>query len=128
MNKGNEKKVLDRFGKMFTTDPTTKEPFALFGFENGDGWFLLIWDLCEKLELLGFDGQIQQVKEKFGTLIFYVDHASKEQHDAIRTAEKKSEITCEICGDPGEERSDGGWVYTRCDGCYGKKYNHEEEG
>ncbi len=48
-----------------------------WGFECGDGWYDLIYDLCEKINLLIGDKNIKvtavQVKEKFGGLRFYYD-------------------------------------------------------
>lgn len=58
-----------------------------------------------------------QVKEKFGGLRVYTTFATDEMDDLIREAEKESEVTCELCGDPGVLRLDGGWYMTRCDKC-----------
>ena len=66
------------------------------GFEHGDGWFDILWRVCEDLEPLvaefevagGPKFEVLQVKEKFGGLRFDVTHAN----DAIRqrnTAKKK---------------------------------------
>lgn len=57
-----------------------------------------------------------QVKEKFGTLRLYVSSWTDEMADVIREAEKKSEVTCEHCGQPGTLRTDG-WYFTFCDTC-----------
>ncbi|MBA3857952.1 MAG: hypothetical protein C0507_13695 [Cyanobacteria bacterium PR.3.49] len=58
--------------------------------------------------------RVKQVKEKFGTLRFYMGVA----HDAIRAAidraEQESAQTCEDCGKPGKVRS-GGWISVLCD-------------
>ena len=54
-----------------------------------------------------------QVKEKYGTLRFYVDGASEEQWAYITFAEAMSAVTCEVCGDRGR-RNQSGWVVTRC--------------
>ncbi len=55
-----------------------------------------------------------QVKEKYGTLRFYMSHCNDEIDEAIRTAEDKSETTCETCGSTGELRNTG-WLVTLCD-------------
>lgn len=55
-----------------------------------------------------------QVKEKFGTLSFYMTTGTDEIYDLIAEAEKKSAVTCEVCGEPGELRR-GGWLKTLCD-------------
>jgi len=55
-----------------------------------------------------------QVKEKFGTLRFYVQGASEEHYNYISFAESMSGNTCEECGSPGK-RLGRGWVYTACE-------------
>lgn len=95
-------------------------------FEHDDGWFSIIYDLSYKLEKeivkmpqedrdLGF-GSASQVKEKFGTLRFYMSSETDEMSKFIQEAENKSGITCEKCGDKGHLRSDG-WMKTLCDKC-----------
>lgn len=59
-----------------------------------------------------------QVKEKFGTLRFYVTGGDDYIHGLISMAESMSAVTCEECGAPGKNRG-GGWVRTLCD-------HHEE--
>jgi hypothetical protein len=63
-----------------------------------------------------------QVKEKFGSLRFYVEGGDDITHGMIRMAESMSELTCEVCGSPGKQRP-GGWVKTLCD----EHYNEREE-
>jgi hypothetical protein len=57
---------------------------------------------------------ISQVKEKYGTLRFYVDGGTDEHRNYIDFAEAMSRITCEDCGSPGQSRNSG-WVKTLCD-------------
>jgi hypothetical protein len=57
---------------------------------------------------------VVQVKEKFGTLRFYVNSATGEQYNYISFAESMSGVTCETCGSPGK-RLGRGWVYTACE-------------
>ena len=57
-----------------------------------------------------------QVKEKFGTLRFYMTTETEEMSALIREAEERSAVTCEECGSPGTCR-DGGWILTLCDKC-----------
>jgi len=138
-----------------------------WGFECGDGWFELIYDLSSKLEPLItniikkdrkwyrrlyryiskrlywlknhklFPGEIvrkmgsmswkdynkisqryypraSQVKEKYGTLRFYMSSETQEMSNLISVAEDLSAVTCETCGKPGKERGRG-WYYTACD-------------
>ena len=56
---------------------------------------------------------VSQVKEKFGTLRFYVNGATETQYNYISFAESMSGRTCEECGSPGK-RLGRGWIYTSC--------------
>lgn len=60
-----------------------------------------------------------QVKEKFGTLRFYVHGGNQYTNGVVSMAEAMSASTCEICGSPGKIRGGGirggGWIYTACD-------------
>jgi hypothetical protein len=57
---------------------------------------------------------VVQVKEKFGTLRFYIRAGTDEHYNYIRFAENLSAVTCEDCGAPGKMRGRG-WYYTACD-------------
>lgn len=80
----------------------------------GIGWIPILEELTSTLIKLGWDKQLEQVKEKFGCLRFYIGKGSPEMYDAIIEAEKASNITCEKCGKPGIRRS-GGWIKTLCE-------------
>lgn len=86
----------------------------------GSGWGGIIDALVPKLFAAGWDGGLLQVKEKFGGLRFYVASGNDEIFDAIKEAEGKSIVTCEITGKPGKLRTDLGWVTTLCDEEYNK--------
>jgi hypothetical protein len=55
-----------------------------------------------------------QVKEKFGTLRFYVMGATESQRGAIEFVEMLSGSTCDVCGEPGTTGGKG-WISTRCE-------------
>ena len=57
---------------------------------------------------------IQQIKEKFGSLRFYVDGGTNAHHAYISFAESMSYNTCEVCGSRGEARNDG-WTKVLCE-------------
>lgn len=57
-----------------------------------------------------------QVKEKYGTLSFYMTKYTPEIEHLIKAAEKKSASTCELCGATGRLRT-GSWLSTLCDKC-----------
>jgi len=105
-----------------------REPFASFGCECGDGWFSLLDNLMTEIdnEALSVFVNVAQIKEKFGTLRFYVNFDKCEDVDyekvykIIQNYEEVSETTCEVCGKPGTLRG-GGWLRTLCDDCETKK-------
>lgn len=85
--------------------------------EVGDGWYTLLDELCAKLQQNAdaCDSQPKavQVKEKFGTLRFYIDIGTDEQNKMIDEAEDKSHELCEVCGAKGSPtKSD--WIKTLC--------------
>lgn len=95
------------------------------GFDCGNGWFNIIYKLCENIQnaleketddfRAGFF--VQQVKEKFGGLRFYITYGNDEIFDLIRRAEEESFRTCELCGRQTEDvetRSVLGWIRTLC--------------
>lgn len=68
-----------------------------------NGWDWILKDLHKKLIFIDPNYQILQVKEKFGTLRFYVETktegvAKKVVSDLIALAEQWSSVTCEVCG------------------------------
>jgi hypothetical protein len=77
------------------------------------GWGNIIRSLIDDLFSLGWDGQIFQIKEKFGGLRFYIGSGTKEMHDRIVQAEREAYRTCIECGEPGTQ-TNAGWVLTLC--------------
>lgn len=117
------KEIFERFPKIFAQRHLpARESAMCFGFEHDDGWYQLIWDLCEELEATGEDVQAVQVKEKFGTLRFYTNKYTEQSEAIIRKYEQLSATTCEGCGDTSTAHPRGhGWVRTECDGCHAKR-------
>lgn len=93
-----------------------------FCFECGDGWFSILLEASIKIEsiLQGYPKQIRddvvamQVKEKYGTLRFYISYYTEELDEIIDSAEKASCSTCEVCGNLGKLRGTR-WLYAACD-------------
>jgi len=80
-----------------------------------DGWEGLIDRLLRDLITLGWqDGEIWQVKEKFGGLRFYIATGDELVQQRIREAEQESMTTCHECGSPGEQVAIRGWLSIRC--------------
>lgn len=93
-----------------------KSPYELFGWEVGEGWKPLVEELIKRLKLeTNWDGEIFQVKEKFGELRFYIGAGSPEIWKIIDEYEEKSRHTCEVCGQPGKLRGNLPWMRTLCE-------------
>jgi len=94
-----------------------KTPYELFGWEIRKGWEPLVKELIDRLKKeTDWDGEITQIKEKFGGLRFYIGKGSKPIWDLIDEYEKKSYEICEDCGKPGKLRTEGRyWIRTLCD-------------
>lgn len=109
------------------------------GWGVGPGWAPLLYTLmCTMRDECKWNHdpeftclQVNQVKEKFGTLRFYWTYlgapegVSDEDSERlykwldsfIETAEAFSGRICEICGDPGKVNDDGGWLLCLCPKC-----------
>ena len=61
---------------------------------------------------------ITDIKEKYGTLRFYIMGGCDADDGAISMAESMSGRICDICGNPGKTNS-GGWITCRCERCQG---------
>jgi len=127
MQKELEEKLFDTFPNLYAdrhADPSVS--LVCFGFEvGGDGWFQLLWDLSEKLEKIIIAWKAKypkeenfpravQMKEKMAGLRFYMSNYLDEFEEPIAEAERKSYVTCEICGEVGEVMSNGYWLKTLC--------------
>ena len=82
--------------------------------EVGEGWHPLIEELIEELYKLGWDGNVVQIKEKFGGLRFYIHGETEAMVDKIDEYEDKSFEICEKCGEPGIPKGRR-WIKTLCD-------------
>ena len=69
---------------------------------------------------------LDQVKEKFGTLRFYYTGGDEYIDGLVSMAESMSAVTCETCGNPGEQTR-GGWIKTICKPCTKEKVKVQEE-
>lgn len=94
-------------------------------FECGQGWFEIIKGLSEKLEQMIIDGDWEerglpyavQVKEKFGSLRFYMSTETDEMSRLIEEYISMSKKICERCGIEGTLRERNRWYSTVCDQC-----------
>jgi hypothetical protein len=81
----------------------------------GPGWSSIVSDLIHDLKKMGWDGELHQIKEKYGGLRFYIGGGSDAIFKRIDDAERDSLKTCEECGAVGEPRTENFWVATRCE-------------
>lgn len=116
-----DEKLVAKYPEIFKNRKGSMKTTAMcWGFECGDGWYDLIDNLCDNLMKLSTEVDpphvpvAVQVKEKFGTLRFYLESGTDAQFDACSDAGRASESICETCGEPGKLRG-GGWWYVACD-------------
>jgi hypothetical protein len=89
----------------------------------GPGWADIVKDMAEDLERIGWNGEVDQIKEKFGGLRFYFGSGGIPEgwHNIAWAIESyyegKSLVACELCGKPGERRGSG-WLRTLCKECH----------
>lgn len=132
-------KLVEKYPLIFKDRHASMQTTAMcWGFECSDGWYNIINALCFQIQShidwrnsqreallknnpynVKINDEVPQVvavqvKEKFGTLRFYVDGGDDTTDGMIRMAEAMSAVTCEVCGSPGESRG-GGWIRTLCD-------------
>jgi len=82
----------------------------------GRGWLQIILDMDKKLNEISSDYRIDQIKEKFGLLRYYISGIDYDKADEIiREAAAKSGKICEMCGKPAKLRNNEGWYQTLCD-------------
>lgn len=123
MRKELEDKLFNDFPKVLQRCDDMTKSCMYWGIECGDGWYDILRDLCEKLtkEIENTPNAedacytASQVKEKYGTLRFYMNNSTKAMEDLIDKAEYETSQTCDVCGNPGRANKLG-WVSVRCDG------------
>lgn len=92
-----------------------------WGITCFDGWFMLIDRLCARVQtMVAKEGlgphRIAQVKEKYGALTIYWNHAADARVQEMTWLAKDVSLhLCEICGAPGSSEETQGWWHTRCD-------------
>ena len=115
--------MIEKYPHVFANKANDLQPFPMFGIECGTGWYPILKRLFAVInnhlewtnrneEKLSF--YLTQIKEKYGTLRLYYDGGDAYIDGMARMAEAMSEVTCEVCGNPGKFRGRG-WYYTACD-------------
>ena len=121
MSPENTQKLIESCPRLYPED---------FYFECENGWFQLLLDLSLQLEAeINFcespdiaepceiEFRATQVKEKYGTLRFYMTCSTDKMQDLIEEAEKKSQYICEHCSAPGTLTVRHGWWSVSCVEC-----------
>lgn len=105
-----EKQLIEKYPKLFSSK-------QFWGFECGDGWYDILDHLCGAIKEHTYDSDeltVDQVKEKFGRLRFYLSREDDVLHGMVSMAEHMSGRICETCGNRGETRGES-WFVTLCD-------------
>lgn len=127
MKKELDEKLCKEFPLLYADrHKSMQETCMCWGFECGDGWFDIIYNLSKRLEALiqamPEDEQkhyrAAQMKEKFGSIRFYMTAETPIMEQLISEAEDASEKTCEVCGEPGKLQCIKHWYKTVCDKHY----------
>ncbi len=109
MNIENTARLYERFDHLYRGRhlPATQNSMC-YGFDCGDGWFRLIWELSEQIEVYGqqhFEASnlmAVQVKQKLGELRFYTEPKIWNVEYLIEATRLRSLQTCELTGAVGE--------------------------
>ena len=119
MNEKLQNKLFKKFPKLFERRKLDITESCMFwGIDCGDGWYDLIYLMSEELihhgHRVGFDFQLEQVKEKFGVLTCYlhrVDSPDIEKYltayQVIQACAGRSLTTCEETGGIGRLHKNG---------------------
>jgi len=140
MNGQLDRQLVEEYPKIFAQRNLGEmETNMCWGFQCDDGWYWLIDQLCASLQWDIDHNQYPQavatcVKEKFGTLRFYIAPIHVEWQDQlanraigdqlsvqegmIRLAQSMSARICENCGSTQDVKLRGKhWVKTLCEDC-----------
>lgn len=111
--------LCSKFPKIFADRRADCKSTAMcWGFECDDGWFNIIYGLCLQIQnYCDAHPEVEQVtamqvKEKFGTLRFYIFGGNDFIDKLIGEAEELSSYTCEVTGWEGNLFSKNGWLKT----------------
>jgi hypothetical protein len=141
MDLRHERSLIQRWPDWFDLKGNPHDTLMCFGFQHGDGWYGLVWQLCEELEPLvhelnmglqssGERFRVLEVKQKMGALRFYISHHTERIDAAIEATCLRSLQICEVCSRlirTVELRDHSGWLVTLCDDCE-SDYQKSKEG
>lgn len=93
------------------------------------GWYHIIRTVLKRVDAARLPIKWAQIKEKLGSLRMYEDadegHSQLvELYDWIGEAERLSRITCQCCGNKGEQVILRGWKQVLCGSCKKEQEAH----
>lgn len=117
-----------------TNTPPEHTPYSDSAHTNvGPGWQDLLVRLEEALTHLGAQYELIQLKEKFGSLRYYITVAEGTDpamnwaiHALIDATEAESARTCEDCGKRATVRGIFGWQRAVCDDHFVTRYTERK--
>lgn len=115
----NSQKLISEFPELYSKN---------FEFDCDDGWFDMLYNLSKFLHFQTTRNshiyskiKVQQVKQKFAGLRFYVEHLDEEKErlqSAIDFAEYFSFNICEKCGSSDNvQKTKSGYIRSLCENC-----------
>lgn len=127
MKKELQQKLFNKYPKIFMNRSLSITDSCMgWGLDVPDSWYKLLDKLCSKIQKLVDSTEVDQVhadqvKEKFGTLRFYVDNYNPRIDFIIDEAERESSETCACCGSKDKVKASKGWIAYLCQYCRKKK-------
>ena len=98
-------------------------------FPVGEGWRPIVEKLVDDIMAISPQIEITQIKEKFGTLRFYIGgvkhEISNSVYSLIERAEQESGVTCEHCGTKDKVTTKGTYILTLCASCRKARNNQK---
>ena len=127
MNQEFTDRLFEKYPELYAgKDLPLTQNLMSFGFECGDGWYQIInalsWGLTQLIKQGQTNLRAVQVKQKWGTLRYYINGSSKEANALIEMAEILSGVTCEACGSIKDVKPTKGWITYLCKNC--RKESH----
>lgn len=119
-----QEKIFARFPWTRPDESDSRSPYTLFKLDCGDGWFQLLWDLFNEIELVyrskneDVNITIRQVKQKFGSLRVYMYDGLPEVYEIYAKYQKLSETVCEGCSIESSVQRRDYYFSTLCDSCF----------
>ena len=91
-------------------------------YECCPGWWTMFDEELSKFYEIVPELMEVSAKEKYGRADVYFITEAEDVWDKLMEQEegvsKRSQETCELCGNPGELRNERGWIQCRCDRCH----------